>query len=102
MDPDIAADDAVGLDLAADGANNDNRAYLNGLTNQPRYIPNETWKKILCHTICQSDCSWPNHRSRPFTRIRSVSRQFCQIMEISKMMLPTSYISDSTWLNQQT
>ena len=33
--------------------------------------------------------------------MRSVSRQFYQIVETLKVMLPTIYISDSTWLNQQ-
>ena len=41
------ANDAVNLDLAADGANNDNRSYLNVPTNQRQHIPYEMGKDPL-------------------------------------------------------
>ena len=73
------------------------------ITNQPRHIPYEISEKIPWRAISQSVCLWLNHRCILilFTRIRSVSRQFYQIVETLKVMLPTIYISDSTWLNQQ-
>ena len=65
-----------------------------------QHIQYEIWEKILCHAISQLYCLWPNHRCSLFTRI-SASRQFYQIIETLKRILPTIYISDSTWLNQQ-
>ena len=75
------ADDAVGHVLTGDGANNDGRAYLIVLIYQPRHILYEIWEKTLCHCIFQSKCLWYNHSCKLFTGIRSVSRQFYQIME---------------------
>ena len=75
------ADDAVGRGLTRDGANNDDRAYLIVLIYQPRDILYEIWEKTLCHCIFQSKCLWCNHSCKLFTGIRSVSRQFYQIME---------------------
>ena len=89
------------LDLVADWANNNGRVYFSMLRNQPQHILYEIWDKILCYEISQSGCSWPNHKYRVFTRIRSVSSQFYQLMETLKMILPTIYISDSTWFYQQ-
>ena len=42
--PEAAAGDAVGLNLANDGANDDGRVYLDVLTNQPQHIQYEMWE----------------------------------------------------------
>ena len=60
-------DDAVGLSVEVD--------------EQPRELPYEIWEQILSHVISQSDLLWPDHKCRLFCRIRSVNRQFYQIME---------------------
>ena len=61
------------------------------------------WGKTFWRAISQSVRYWLNHRCIfiLFTRIRNVSCQFYQIMKTLKVRLPTIYISDSTWLNQQ-
>ena len=67
----------------------------------PRELPYEIWEQILSHVISQSDFFWPDYTRRLFCRIRSVNRQFYQIMESLKLTLPRVYISDERVLNQK-
>lgn len=45
--PDAVADDAVGFNLAADSANNDDIAYLNMLTKQSQQFLYEIWGRFF-------------------------------------------------------
>ena len=104
-DDTVNNDDAVdGIDMfnnddAVDGSANlfskDDAVDLSvEVDEQHRELPNKIWEQILSHTISQSDFLWPDHKCRLFCRIRSVTRQFYQIMESLKLTLPGVYISD--------
>ena len=85
-------DDAVGT---SDLFSNDDAVDLSvEVDEQPRELPYEIWEQILSHVISQSDFLWPDHKCRLSCKIRSVNRQFYQIMESIKLTLPHVYISD--------
>ena len=110
-------DDTVNNDDAVDGSdmfNNDDALGTGDLFSnddavdlsvevdeQPRELPYEIWEQILSHVISHSDFLWPDHKCRLFCRIRSVNRQFYQIMESLKLTLPCVYISNERVLNQK-
>ena len=92
-------DDAVGTGVMF---SNDDAVDLSvEVDEQPRELPYEIWEQILSHVISQSDFLWPDHKCRLFCRIRSVNRQFYQIMEPLKLALPPVYISDERVFNQK-
>ena len=85
-------DDAVGT---SDLLSNDDAVDLSvEVDEQPRELPYEIWEQILSHVISQSDFLWFDHKCRLFCRIRSVNRQFYQIMESLKLTLHRVYISE--------